>query len=69
MKLGPDGSWTIVLSRRDPGVPNWVSTADRRRGLIWISVSVSAAGRVVLSGSRTQYEGFRGKRSCGPRHP
>jgi hypothetical protein len=31
----PDGGWTIVVSRRDPGVPNWVSTADRRRGLIW----------------------------------
>ncbi|MCZ6569647.1 MAG: hypothetical protein O7B23_05755, partial [Deltaproteobacteria bacterium] len=60
MKLGPDGSWTIVLSRREPGVPNWVSTADRLHGLIWISVS--AAGGVVLSGSRTQYEGFRGKR-------
>jgi hypothetical protein len=30
-----DGSWTIVVSTRDPGVPNWVSTADRRRGLIW----------------------------------
>ncbi len=43
MQVEPDGSWTIVLSRRDPGVPNWVSTADRRRGLVWMSVS--AAGR------------------------
>jgi hypothetical protein len=31
----PDGSWTIVISRQNPGVPNWVSTADRRRGLVW----------------------------------
>jgi hypothetical protein len=31
----PDGSWTIVISKRNPGVPNWVSTADRRRGLVW----------------------------------
>jgi hypothetical protein len=30
-----DGSWTIVVSARDPGAPNWVSTADHRRGLIW----------------------------------
>jgi hypothetical protein len=32
----PDGSWTIVVSPRDPGVPNWVSTAGRRRGLVWL---------------------------------
>ena len=31
-----DGSWTIVVSPRDPGVPNWISTAGRRRGLIWL---------------------------------
>lgn len=30
-----DGSWTIVVSTRDPGVRNWVSTAEHRRGLIW----------------------------------
>ena len=30
-----DGSWTIVVSPRDPGVPNWVSPAGRRRGRIW----------------------------------
>ncbi|TDI97969.1 MAG: hypothetical protein E2O73_10370 [Deltaproteobacteria bacterium] len=50
MKLGPDGSWTIVLSRRDPGVPNWVSTADRRRGLI--QMSVSAAGASLCNPAR-----------------
>jgi hypothetical protein len=30
-----DGSWTIVVSKQDPGVANWLSTAGRRRGLIW----------------------------------
>ena len=29
------GSWTIVVSGQDPGVPNWLSTAGRRRGLLW----------------------------------
>ncbi|BBY26039.1 DUF1214 domain-containing protein [Mycolicibacterium sediminis] len=31
-----DGSWRIVISDRDPGQPNWVSTAGRPRGLIWL---------------------------------
>lgn len=32
----PDGSWCIVVSDRDPGHPNWVSTGGRRTGLIWL---------------------------------
>ena len=32
----PDGSWRIVISDRDPGHPNWVSTAGRAKGLIWL---------------------------------
>jgi hypothetical protein len=32
----PDGSWRIVISAVDPGVPNWVSTAGRAEGLIWL---------------------------------
>lgn len=32
----PDGSWQIVISARDPGHPNWVSTAGRAKGLIWL---------------------------------
>lgn len=32
----PDGSWRIVVADTDPGHPNWVSTAGRRRGLIWL---------------------------------
>ena len=31
----PDGSWRIVVAHRDPGEPNWVSTAGHRRGRIW----------------------------------
>lgn len=31
-----DGSWRIVVSDSDPGHPNWVSTAGRSRGLIWL---------------------------------
>ncbi len=30
-----DGSWTIVVAARDPGHPNWVSTAGHMRGRIW----------------------------------
>ena len=30
-----DGSWRIVVSERDPGVPNWVRTQGHRHGLIW----------------------------------
>jgi hypothetical protein len=30
-----DGSWTIVVARRDTGHPNWVSTAGHARGRIW----------------------------------
>jgi hypothetical protein len=39
----PDGSWTIVIAARDPGVPNWVSTADHRRGRIWFRWFLPAA--------------------------
>ncbi|MFI0424872.1 hypothetical protein C1I98_18225 [Spongiactinospora gelatinilytica] len=31
----PDGSWRIVISATDPGMPNWVSTAGHERGRIW----------------------------------
>jgi len=31
-----DGSWQIVISASDPGHPNWVSTAGRASGLIWL---------------------------------
>ena len=30
-----DGSWVVVVSRQDPGHPNWVSTAGHPRGRIW----------------------------------
>ncbi len=31
----PDGSWTIVVSERDPGHPNWVRTQGHPRGRLW----------------------------------
>ncbi|MBP2453018.1 DUF1214 domain-containing protein [Mycolicibacterium lutetiense] len=31
-----DGSWRIVVSEKDPGHPNWVSTAGRSTGLMWL---------------------------------
>ena len=31
-----DGSWTIVVAPRDPGHPNWVSTAGHTRGRVWL---------------------------------
>lgn len=34
-RLEDDGWWRIVIAARDPGVPNWVSTADHPTGRIW----------------------------------
>ncbi len=31
----PDSSWRIIVSERDPGHPNWISTAGHDRGRIW----------------------------------
>jgi hypothetical protein len=31
----PDGSWRVVIARRDPGHANWISTAGHQRGRIW----------------------------------
>ncbi len=31
----PDGSWTIVVSERDPGHPNWVRTQGHPQGRLW----------------------------------
>ena len=28
----PDGSVRVVVSHRDPGLPNWIETADHREG-------------------------------------
>lgn len=33
---GPDGSVTCVVSHTDPGVPNWISTAHHRRGVLGV---------------------------------
>jgi hypothetical protein len=32
---GPDGSTTMVIAHRDPGVPNWLSTEGRPFGLVF----------------------------------
>ena len=33
--LEADGSWRIVVSEQDPGLPNWLWTQGHRHGLIW----------------------------------
>jgi hypothetical protein len=35
VRYEPDGSWRVVVAHRDPGHPNWVSTAGHPRGRIW----------------------------------
>ena len=35
MDLGADGSFRIVISERDPGVPNWIDTGGHRRGTMF----------------------------------
>lgn len=35
VRYEPDGSWKIAIAARDPGLPNWVSTAGHPRGRIW----------------------------------
>ncbi|RIL07937.1 MAG: hypothetical protein DCC71_01015 [Proteobacteria bacterium] len=35
VRYEPDGSWRIAIAARDPGLPNWVSTAGHARGRIW----------------------------------
>jgi hypothetical protein len=35
MDTGPDGAYRIVISARDPGVPNWLDTEGHRRGTIF----------------------------------
>jgi hypothetical protein len=31
----PDGSYRLVVSATDPGVPNWLTTAGHPRGILW----------------------------------
>jgi hypothetical protein len=35
VQYAADGSWEIVISLKDPGHPNWVSTAGHHKGRIW----------------------------------
>ncbi|HLH28008.1 MAG TPA: DUF1214 domain-containing protein, partial [Acidimicrobiales bacterium] len=43
VRYEPDGSWEIVIAPRDPGHPNWVSTAGHARGRIWFRWFLPAA--------------------------
>jgi hypothetical protein len=31
----PDGSFRLVVARRDPGMPNWLDTAGHREGVVF----------------------------------
>jgi hypothetical protein len=35
LEYEPDGSWRVVVARRDPGRANWISTGGHERGRIW----------------------------------
>lgn len=35
VKYEADGSWKVAVSARDPGLPNWLSTAGHPRGVLW----------------------------------
>jgi hypothetical protein len=35
VRYEPDGSWRIVVASKDPGHPNWLTTAGHDRGLLW----------------------------------
>lgn len=35
VRLEPDGSFELCIASRDPGHPNWVSTASHRRGMVY----------------------------------
>ena len=53
-----DGSWTIVISPKDTGHPNWVSTAGHLKGHIWFRWFLPAhtpepiSARVVATSAR-----------------
>lgn len=35
VKYEADGSWKIAVAARDPGLPNWLSTAGHPSGVLW----------------------------------
>jgi hypothetical protein len=35
IRLNRDGSFTVVVSAENPGLPNWVGTAGRREGIVF----------------------------------
>jgi hypothetical protein len=46
----PDGSYTLVVSRQDPGVANWVDTVGLREGTIMVRWQNLPANRPVNGG-------------------
>lgn len=53
IRYEPDGSWRVVVARRDPHHPNWLTTAGHEQGLLWFrwflptAVPARPATRVV----------------------
>jgi hypothetical protein len=41
VQLEPDGSWRIAIAHRDPGLPNWISTAGHRIGFVYFRWQLS----------------------------
>lgn len=52
LHVDDDGCVRVVLSARDPGVPNWIDSEGRRRGLlvyrfVWATTNPEPTGQVV----------------------
>lgn len=43
VRYNPDGSWTIYVSKRDPGAGNWVGTAGHDEGIVFCRWLLSEA--------------------------
>jgi hypothetical protein len=56
IQLEPDGSWRLAVAHRDPGLPNWISTAGHRDGVVfcrWLQADTlpdQPASRVIKLG-------------------
>ena len=52
MHIDDDGRFRVVVSREDPGTPNWIDTEARRRGLlvyrwVWAKDNPTPTSKVV----------------------
>lgn len=55
MHVDGDGRFRVVLAHRDPGTPNWIDTASRRRGMlvyrwVWARDNPQPSSRVMPLG-------------------